>query len=310
ARLPRHAENAVFERSHMAVARAPAFGKDHQTNTPVERGSRESPHSLQVGQPTVVRHRHIAEALHHPAVHGNLEMRFQLQPTHELRNRRVKDKGIEQIHVIDNEEAGPSGVEPCRPTNLKPNSRQPQDVAGEHALRAVVFSRIDENCQQHQDAAHDEEEDAAGGPAQHGSHHQVEFLHTRMSSADGKTSSVWHSRLNTSPSTITSTGPCRSNSTRRAARREARGWARSQPSEGVCSWGRTPSRPMVPQRTPSTRPSSVEARGEIIILPPVNLLLLKLRKRQRRRSNSASSSTRTGNLRRWRRAIQVNTPSR
>ena len=64
----------------------------------------------------------------------------------------------------------------------------------------------------------------------------------------------------------------------------------------------SPTRPIGPQRTYSTKPSSISALGAIIIVPPVNLLLLKVRNRQGRLSKSFASSTRTGKGRRLNRA--------
>ena len=103
------------------------------------------------------------------------------------------------------------------------------------------------------------------------------------------------SSVNTSPSTMTSTGASNANSMLRGS---AAGSQRVRQVRAI-----EKRRKIAQQAEASDGPPANDIRsgrrwcdafGAIIILPPVNLLLLKVRKRQRRRSNSVSSSARSG----------------
>ena len=99
--LLRHAETAVLKLVHVPVACALRFRKNNQACTLFDGVLRQPPHALQIRRPPYIRNRNVAKALHQPPVRRNLEVRFQLPPAHQLRNRAVQHERIEQIDVVD-----------------------------------------------------------------------------------------------------------------------------------------------------------------------------------------------------------------
>ena len=144
----REIENPFLERLHVAIARARSFGKRDQADSGIERRFRAPRHFLKSRPARRVRHGNVPEASHHPAVNGNLEMRFQLESAHELRNRRINHEGIENIHVIADENARPLRIESRRALHFEFHAGKPQNIAKENALRPVVLARIDEHPQE------------------------------------------------------------------------------------------------------------------------------------------------------------------
>ena len=223
------------------------------------------------------------------------------------------------------------GIEARRAPHDELRSRELHRDAAEHALRAIVLARIDENSEQHEKTAHRKEirraeqpviraakqsprrgaaPRFAGRPGRRGNRHRLSAfaVHTITSSAPGSTSSDSTSSVSTSPSTTTSTGSFRSNSIRVAVRRDASLCFMCEPSNNFGRFRTRPRRPIGPQCTYSIAPLSMAACGAIIILPPVYLLLLKATNRQRR--SSRSPSARKGNGRRRSRASETSTPTR
>src|SRR5882724_5006052 len=101
--LLRKAEAAFFKVIDMAVAGALGFGKNDQADAAVDGFLGESPKPLQVLGAADAGHRHVAEALHQPAVHRNAEMGFKFPTANELRDGAIKDEGIEQVDVVHHE---------------------------------------------------------------------------------------------------------------------------------------------------------------------------------------------------------------
>ena len=77
-------------------------------------------------------------------------MGFEFPATHELRDHAVEEKRIEDVDVIDHEEAGAVGIE-CRVAlALNLGAGKENDAAAEAALKPVVFTRIEKNRQKYQ----------------------------------------------------------------------------------------------------------------------------------------------------------------
>src|SRR5579875_249920 len=209
----------------MAVARAGALGESNQAYAGTERLLCFARHLLHAGARAIffIRHGHVAEAAHHPAIGGNFEMRGKLESAHELRNRRVDHEGIEDIHVIAHEKTRALRIESRRASHLEFHARQTQNVAKKNALRPVVFPRIKNRAKPDQQRAYDEKMCAAEGPQRRGTHLAVELPHTITSSAPGKISSRSHFNRRLSPSMVTFTAASRENSTSRTPQRDAIG---------------------------------------------------------------------------------------
>src|SRR6266852_1318463 len=222
-KLLRHAEPAILELIHSPVARPLGFRKNNQAGAPVEGILREAPHSLHVRRPPHIRNGHIAEALHQPAVRGNLEVGFQLPAAHKVRNGAIKQKGIKEIDVIDEEKACPAGVEAGGTDCFHSRPRQKSDTSAEAALEPIVFAGIDKNPQKHQHRRNHEKMQPAEDPKNGAADRKPGLLHRKTSTAAGTTSSERHSSVATSPSIMMSTGAAALNSTWRTARREASG---------------------------------------------------------------------------------------
>src|SRR5206468_641720 len=156
---------------------------------------------------------HIAKPFHQPAVRRNLEVRFQLPPAHELRDRAVQHEGIKKIHVVGHEEARPAGVETRRPNHLHAGAGQKGNPPAKSPLQPVMFAGINKNSQEYQSWRNDEKMQPAENPQYGAAHRQPGALHMKTSTAAGMTSSERHSSVATSPSIITSTGAASLNST-------------------------------------------------------------------------------------------------
>src|SRR5205823_4093018 len=120
---------AVLELIHVTVARPFGFGKNNQAGATIDCVLRQPPHALQIRRPPHIRNRHVAEALHQPAVRRNLEVRLQLPPAHKLRDGAVQDEWVEEIHVVGHEEARPLRIETRRPHYFHARARQKSDAA-------------------------------------------------------------------------------------------------------------------------------------------------------------------------------------
>src|SRR6266852_1045802 len=221
--LLRHPEAAVLELIHVPVARPLGFRKNNQAGAAVDGVLRQPPHALQIRRPPHVRNRHVPEALHQPAVRRNLEVRFQFPSAHKLRDGAVEHEGIEKIDVIDEEKARPAGVEACGTDDFHSRARQESDACAQAALEPVMLARIEKNPQEHQQRRNKEKMQSAQNPKNGAAHRRPGFLHMKISTAAGTTSSVRHASVATSPSIMTSTGAPSLNSTWRTARREASG---------------------------------------------------------------------------------------
>src|SRR5579863_4561578 len=95
AELQRHAKYPILEWADAAITRSLPFGEHCQAYSGIKRRASEPPHALQIGRPVDVRYGNIAEAFHHPAVHGNPKVRFKLQAAKKLRNSRIQNERIE-----------------------------------------------------------------------------------------------------------------------------------------------------------------------------------------------------------------------
>src|SRR5436309_61507 len=223
AELLRHAETAVLELIHAPVARPFGLRKNNQAGAPTDGILREPPHAFQIRRAPHIRDRHIAEALHQPAVRRNFEVRFQFPSADELRDGAVQHERVEKIDVVGHEEAGPLRIETGGPHYFHSRARQKSDAAAERALQPIVFARIQKNSQDYQHRRNNEKMQDAEKPKYGAADRQPKFFHMKTSTAAGRMSSARHSTLTTSPSIMTSMGAASLNSTWRTARREASG---------------------------------------------------------------------------------------
>src|SRR6266446_3520660 len=157
-------EAAVLELVDAAIAGAFGFGENDEAGAAVDGVLGEAPHALDVGGTAHVGDGDIAETLHEPAVGGNFEMRFQFPSAHELRNGAIKDEGVENVDVIDHEEAGALWIEAGGPDDLHACSGKKSDTAAESALQPVVLAHIEENVEEDEKRRGDEEMDEAENP--------------------------------------------------------------------------------------------------------------------------------------------------
>src|SRR5258708_1176385 len=229
-KLLRDAEATVLKFIQSPVARALGFRKNNQAGAPIDSVLRQPPHTLQIRRPSHIRHRHVAKALHQPAVRGNLEVRFELPSPHKLRNRAVQHERIEKVDVVAHEETRPAGVETSGTQHFHACARQKSDPPAKRPLQPIMFARIEKNSQEHQGGRHDEKMQSAQDPKKCAADRQPGFLHMKTSTAAGTTSSERHCSVATSPSIMTSTGAASLNSTWRTARREANGCLMCVPS--------------------------------------------------------------------------------
>src|SRR4029077_16346767 len=304
----RDIENPLLEFWDVTIACAAGFRESQKANAGVKRRLAAPGHEFKSREGGIVRHGNIAEAPHHPAVHRNLEMRFEFESAQELGNGRIQHEGVKNIHVIRDEDARFPRIKAGRTLHFKFHASQTENIAEKEALRPVVLSRVNENREKSEESADHCKMKSADSPENHRASGEVDLPHPATSSAAGSISSERHSRQRISPSTSTFTGATRSKSIRLAPARDARGCSICVPVKRVGKFHSKRSRPIGPQRTYSIQPSVGSALGAIIIFPPVNLLLLKLRNNARRRSHSGAPSRRCGNARCSRRASRVNTP--
>src|SRR6202035_3246417 len=97
-------------------------------------------------------------------------MRFKLQAAEELRNRGVEHERVEQIDVIDKEEAGALRIKSRSAPHDQLCPRELHCDSTKHTLCAVVLARIDENAEQHKESAHGKEKSRAQQPVIRASH--------------------------------------------------------------------------------------------------------------------------------------------
>lgn len=145
AQLLSDAEAAILEFVDMAVTSALGFGKNDQAGAGVDGVLREAPHALEVGRAADVGDWNIAETFHQPTIGGNFEMRLELPTADELRNGAIEDEWVEEIDVVDHEEAGALRIEAGGATNFNSGTGEKGDAAAEIALQPVVFARIQED---------------------------------------------------------------------------------------------------------------------------------------------------------------------
>src|SRR3989442_10234190 len=117
------------------------------------------------------------EAFHHPAVWRNLEMRFQLPATDELRNGAVEHERIEKIDVIGHEERGPAGVEPGRVADLHAGARKKHNAAAERTLQPIVLVGIQKNSEKDEQRRKNEKMQGAQDPENRAAQRQPALLH-------------------------------------------------------------------------------------------------------------------------------------
>jgi len=148
---------------------------------------------------------------------------FEFPTAHELRNGAVENKGVEDVDVIDHEERGALGIEVGRANDFDAGAGEISDAAAKGALQPVVLAHVEKNIEEDESGRSDEEVDEAENPEHSAAQREQGALHMCTSSAPGMMSRERHCRVAISPSIITSTGSGKLNSTRRTARREARG---------------------------------------------------------------------------------------
>src|SRR6267154_975245 len=102
---------AVLEFVDVTVAGALGFRKNDEAGAAIDGVVGQPPHALDVGGASHVGDRNVAEALHEPAVGGDLEMGFKLPSAHDLRNRTIEHERVKDVDVVDHEEAGASWIE-------------------------------------------------------------------------------------------------------------------------------------------------------------------------------------------------------
>src|SRR4029077_5983739 len=135
-----------------------------QTGAAVDGVVRQSPHALEVGGATDIRHGHIAETLHQPAVSRDFGVRFEFPAADILRNGAVQNEGIEDIDVIDHEKTGAPGVETRRTVNFYADAGQKDDAAAKTPLEPVVLAGIQKDAEEHESRRREEEMEDADEP--------------------------------------------------------------------------------------------------------------------------------------------------
>src|SRR6185437_6718940 len=161
------AKNAFLKWLHVAVARARAFRKRYQAGSGIEGLPRLLHHVLEASAAAIVfvRHRLIfPEASHHPAIDGNFEMRCQLESADELRDGGINHEWIEEIYMVADKKTGAHGIKSRGTPHFEFHSSEPQNIAKENPLRAVVFPRIHDHSERNKQSAKHEEMQAAHGP--------------------------------------------------------------------------------------------------------------------------------------------------
>ncbi len=221
--MDRHPEDAVLERPDAAVERPASLGEDQEARPAFDRLAGEPVGALQARGGARVRDGDVPEPLHEPAVDRDPEVRFELKAAEVPWHRAVEHERVEDVHVVAREEACELRVEPGRDVEDDARSGETDD-----ALRAEADEGLDaapaEDLREHEDRGDDDAEvEDAHRPEHRAAQEKPRQRHARTSSLPGSTSSERQWRRFTSPSIITPTGPARSKSTRRTARREAPG---------------------------------------------------------------------------------------
>src|SRR5258708_19490 len=141
------AEAAVLELIHSPVACPLGFGKNDKAGAAIYGVLREAPHTPQIRRAPDIRNRNVPEALHQPAVCGNLEMGFQLPPADKLRDGAVEDEWIEKIDVVGHKERRTRGIEAGRAVDSDARAGKKRDAPTETALQPVMFARIQKDAE-------------------------------------------------------------------------------------------------------------------------------------------------------------------
>src|SRR5579885_2305850 len=94
-------ERAILKFIDPAIASALSLWKHDQAGSVVDGVFRQSPHALKIGRAAHVRHGHVAEALHQPAVHRNLEVRFEFPAADKLWNGAVEHEGSNRLTWLE-----------------------------------------------------------------------------------------------------------------------------------------------------------------------------------------------------------------
>src|SRR5260370_27598919 len=230
AEMARQSEGAILEWGDMPVARAAAFGKNDEDRAAVNGFAREAPHALEFGRAADIRNGNGSEMLHQPAVRGDFEVRFQLPTAHELRDGAIEDEWVEQVDVVGNEKAGALRVKAGGAPDANFAPGEEHNPAAKGALQIIVLAMVEEEGQSNQNGDHDKEMEDADRPEPGAAEREPEFLHTKTSSAAGRISRGRRCSMYTSPSTIASTGSCKSKTIRREGWREASACFKCVPS--------------------------------------------------------------------------------
>src|SRR5580704_845325 len=173
----RNAENAFAKWPDMSVARTRTLRKSNQADSGIKRHFSATCHFLEASAAGYIRHRNISKSSHHPAIDWNLEMRFQFKAANELRNRRINHKGIEQVHMIANENGSFVRIEARRALHFELHSGNSQNIAEENALRPIVLARIKKNREKNQKSADHKKMQPAHHPQNGGAHGEPSPLH-------------------------------------------------------------------------------------------------------------------------------------
>ena len=280
-------EAAVLEFVQMTVAGAFGFRKNDQAHAAVDGFLGQPPQPLQILRAAYIWNRHVAEALHQPAINRNFEMRFQLPAAHQLRYRAVENERIEQVDVVHHENASSLLVESGRPLRHHLCTRKEGNSPAQAALQPIMFARIQNDREPDQDR-HDRSGNAANWRSRergceprptgasyvnvHGA--RQDFKRLAMHGDDFPVHHDVHGRVERELHALD-----------RAARGQRMFDVRS-----VIQVAATCGSVLTCRWVPSARIRSgrrTDPRlGAINMVPPVYLLLLKVRNRQRRSSHS------------------------
>ena len=156
AELLRDAETAFLEFINMAVASALGLRKNDEAGAGVNGVVREAQHAAKVGWLADVGDGDVAEALHEPTVSGDFEVRFQLPATDVLRDGAVEHEGIEEIDVVDHEEAGALRIETRAADGGHAGAGEKSDPAAEAALEPVMLARVEKDSKENECWGEDE----------------------------------------------------------------------------------------------------------------------------------------------------------
>src|SRR6202158_2629407 len=127
-------------------------------------------------------------------------MRLEFPTAHELRDGAVEYEGIEEVHMIDHEEAGALGIETGGYANFHAGAGEERYATAEGALQPVVLAHIQKNIEKNKNGCRDEEMQEAENREHGAAQHQEGTLHMCTSTAPGMMSSERHCRVAISPS--------------------------------------------------------------------------------------------------------------